>query len=539
MTDNIDPPQRGSASTLPLVVEVGFAGSRRLFDAGVDPKVDPDALDQQVTGHLVDVLRRMPAVLGLDRRHFLCGISQIAIGADTAFTRACARLDIPQQILLPQSPEEYLRASGSDGEADFPGSSLQIARDLLDAPHIVHARVVSDALDRTARFEDVNLEIVRTSAVIVCLLREGADARPGGTVALLNHARLRGRAVLEIRVGESEGKASFSERWHGLEGFSPPVLPREIECAGPPPDGQPDHPVGIVEFTSALKAIASTQARWQRRLFQWIAFVIIGTHVVATVCALGALKMYGTAAIPWLLGAELALLATGFGVHRYLHGSRACQEWAMSRLVAEIARSSDAVGTLPVHLGYLFVLPFPEDVRGMLKTINVLHLRRARSAAAAPWEPTRDGYVESRLGLQSQYHRSTQDRAGRWLRTAHWAFIGFSTAAFVATLAKLLVHLAGIPVPDEHTPLVESALGFAAILFPVLAVSALSLAAAFDVEASFHVSSDMTAFVTAQAQRLRDAASPREFATLLLETERHLVGETAIWYSRRAFTGVA
>ena len=87
------------------------------------------------------------------------------------------------------------------------------------------------------------------------------------------------------------------------------------------------------------------------------------THVMATVLAVLALRLHGGAITLWLLGAELALLATGFLVHQYLHGSDACQAWAISRLLADLARSVSAIGTVRASLDYLFTLPFPPAPR--------------------------------------------------------------------------------------------------------------------------------------------------------------------------------
>jgi hypothetical protein len=72
----------------------------------------------------------------------------------------------------------------------------------------------------------------------------------------------------------------------------------------------------------------------------------------------------------------------------------------------------------------------------------------------------------------------------------------------------------------------------------VLAVAALSLAASLDLEALVHTYSDILAFLEKQEGWLTEAVSEREFAKLALETESHLLGETATWASRRSFKGV-
>jgi len=81
-------------------------------------------------------------------------------------------------------------------------------------------------------------------------------------------------------------------------------------------------------------------------------------------------------------------------------------------------------------------------------------------------------------------------------------------------------------------------LGCFAIIYPVIAVAALSLAAAFDLEAKKHTSEERVAFLERQTGLLESAATAREFAKLLIETESRLLGETVNWHARRSFAGV-
>jgi hypothetical protein len=81
-------------------------------------------------------------------------------------------------------------------------------------------------------------------------------------------------------------------------------------------------------------------------------------------------------------------------------------------------------------------------------------------------------------------------------------------------------------------------LGALAIVMPVLAVGALSLAASFDLEALVHTYGETLEFLEKQVGRLYGASSEREFTRLMLETEASLLGETATWASRRSFKSV-
>jgi hypothetical protein len=82
-------------------------------------------------------------------------------------------------------------------------------------------------------------------------------------------------------------------------------------------------------------------------------------------------------------------------------------------------------------------------------------------------------------------------------------------------------------------------MGTLAIVMPVLAAAALSLAAAMDLEAQEHTYRGMLAFLRQQENNLAAAASEGDCRALVLETDSVLLGETANWFSRRSFSSVA
>jgi hypothetical protein len=107
--------EKSSTTSVPLVVQIGFAGSRRLVDASAFPGVDGEAFERALEDKIVQELKDLPSTLGVGDGYIFCGISQIAIGADTCFARACARLNIPHRIFLPQPRDQYLAAIDEDG----------------------------------------------------------------------------------------------------------------------------------------------------------------------------------------------------------------------------------------------------------------------------------------------------------------------------------------------------------------------------------------------------------------------------------------
>jgi hypothetical protein len=537
---------------LPLALLVGFAGSRRFVR---DDSLSADArtaAEQAIQAHLKSMLEALPRVLGLEAATpntgpvLICGVSSFASGADQMFSRCCQQLGWRQEVLLPQAWAEFLAARNADGVPDFTPAEAAAAQQLFDSPHILDRRVASTALGRHERFEDVNLEISRQADVVICLRREGQSGRRGGTDNLWQESQARQRPCLMIGVSVSpEGQVTFTEEWFHRATFQPPSLPAELRGLGTAATG----PVSLPEYCTALKNFASGQSRWKQNIFRWCAVAIIGTHVGATVLALLAIEFHHKHdlehIVPWLLCVELLLLSAGFLTHSYLHSSRAAPTWAMSRLVAEIARSVLSLKGVPSRLTHLFSLPLPETVQPLLKTLNVLHLAEGQSCATSHWTETRDTYVHGRIddrqkGQLQFYERSTR-RAEGWLHLAHWVFFIASLSAFAATLLKLTLVSETLQwlANEDLRKLTTEVAGFLAVILPLLAVAALSLAASVDLEAQVKIYHKMVHDLQVQKQLLINAASERAFVSQSLETERQLVGETLAWYWRRSFTSVA
>ena len=534
---------------LPCVVQLGFAGSRRLF---ADDPADPTKLARRHTAveqHLIQQLERLRDELRLESNHFLVGISAMACGADTLFSRACRNMSpqpIPQRILLPQHREQFLSAVGSDGIPDFTADERAEVESLLAESHIVQEMVVSHSADRNARFQETNVEILRVSDVIICLLRHDAAGKPGGTNELLERAKQRGTPVLEIRVGLDNGSLTFDERWHNLDADHPFQLPRLPEELAHESVRIAIEPLpSRAEFCKPLEKLVSKQAAFHQKLFKFAAVTIIATHILATLCATLALSLHehgsehGPGPIPLLLVIELLLLGAGFGIHWHLHHSHAARVWALARLVAELARSLRAIGPHHVYLEHLFRLQLPHRFRHLLRTLSALHLRSTWPDRMAAWEPRRDAYLKERVDHQIRFYSDRLPEDERRLRNCQWAFTLCSILAIVATLTKLvcLFQVPDVIESSKETWLVT--LGTLAIVLPVLAVGGLSWAAALDCEARVETFGEALSFLKRQRAFLEQATSATEFNRLLLETETTLLGETANWFSRRSNTGVA
>lgn len=531
-----------SLPSLPLAVHTGFAGARRWWPVG--STADP-AAQQAVAALLEAALAGLPEALGLSSQHFVVGVSQMAVGGDMLFTETCASLGWGQRVLLPQQRDDYLSAEGSKGD-DFSPKQREQARHYLQLPHIIEERVVSDAETRADRFEDTNLAILAASDVLVCLCRDDQVSRVGGTLQLMKRAQARHIPVLELRLRwRDDGSPELEQHWHtkGAARFVPPRLPSTLHSPtimlALPPRQWPD----LQDYATALKTQCSDRAKGQRLGFRWSAGVVVGTHLGATLLAslmVAQLIFMGSAWLVLALIAEIGLLTWGFLIHRQLHKVRHTEDWAMARLCAELCRSTRELGRLYGSLSFLLALPFPSELRPLLRTLEVLQLRSRRGAQQEDWRTDLQRYVTQRLTGSSHltgqiaYYGHEQRRATALAHGAARAFTWLSLAAIATTTIKLALKLLSVDIGHQG-----GWMGVVAIMLPVMAVGGMSIAAALDAEARDHTFAQMRDFLTAQVQRLTQAASQREAMALAVEAETRLLSETLTWYARRVYTGIA
>ena len=262
-------------------------------------------------------------------------------------------------------------------------------------------------------------------------------------------------------------------------------------------------------------------------------------HIAATVLAILAGKLQASWVIA-VLALEVVLLAIGLRTHYVLHRSSAARVWAVTRLLAETMRSLESAAGTDAGLDYPLALPFPADFAPLLRTAAVLQAVRRRTHGDSEWQAQRAQYLGQRLvgarGQLSYFEGAAKSAAAR-LHLAHRCFWLFSSAALLATAAKLLALL-GV-MSDVLATLVGQWSGLFAVALPVAAVGFLSWAAASDLEARAKTYADMHRFLAAQAARLASAGAAREFVQLVRETELRILDENLGWFSRRLFTGVS
>lgn len=546
-------------SGMPCVVQVGFAGPRKVFDSNLSDDKQALFVDK-IQKHLGRCLEAAKEKFGLDDNHFFCGISQIAVGGDMIFAQVLEDRKSLHRVYLPQPLEEYLKATGSKGP-DFEESERKAARTLIGSSNVAQVLVVADSQDRHDRFRQTNAEICRSSDLMICLVLKGADSgKAGGTRELARRTILSKKPCLVVEYEYNEEKMEFSDEWHNLDRAITPSLPSELEHLDL---GQPSHRIPTIdEYCAPLKKMASEQSRAQRKFFQYAAAWVILAHIIATLCATFVVsypKSYDSnekakiadTAEPnptqakkkqnefkkrlvksSFLIAELVLLLLGWWWHRMLHHSHTAVTWATARVVAELSRSIACVYPKHMYLQHLFRLSLPFRFRFLLRTLNVLHLN-STSRNVENWDEVRKGYLTNRIDDQISYYDNANAKDRKWLKLFNGLFLVCTATALLATLSKLLILLFA---PDFG---MDRSLGILAVLLPVLAVGGLSWASALDYQARVETYSESLEFLKRQKQMLATADTEAEFEKLIGETEAVLLGEVSNWFSRRANINVA
>jgi len=535
------PAPASSLLCLPCAVQVGFSGARTLFDRDGRSPAEISQIESAIITELVRELSGLRTALELGPHHFLAAISQIAVGGDTYFTRACgdrATGVALQRIFLPQPPDVYLSAVGSKGP-DFSSSERAVAQELLRLPQIAHIQCVTNADSRHERLQETSHAILDECDVAICLVKPNPEIKPGGSGEFILLASQRKKPLLQIEVAFIEGRPKLTSTWRDLESFAPPALPSELAPLLCPTGSLPD----ASACCTTLKTYFSSRAKRHRHFFERAARRIILTHIAATLCATIALALPHDWVRPLmaLLAAELAFLGWGYRTHHRLHHEKSSHQWAADRLGAEILRSVIALEKTHLHLAHLFRLRLQTEPgwARLFITLNLLQLISTRPNAEVSPQTQAAAYVAERLDRpdvgQIDYYRKHFDHANRLLRRLNGAFALCVGLAVVATAAKLAKVGGGLPGPDW----LGEALGTLAVVFPMLAVGALSWASALDYQARKITYSEMLEFLQKQRSVLLAVSTHRELRKHILETEYRLLGETAEWFARRNVTDVA
>lgn len=444
------------APTFPCVVQVGFAGSRQLFDPPAPNAQMAEQWETQVQQQVETALQQLRKDLNLKDHHFLCGISQIACGADFVFTRACQAQkisnDFHQRIFLPQQVEDYLSAVNLHSVSDFTSAQQNEARHLLASDHVIQQHVVSLSPNRTERFKETNAEILRFSDVVICLLRDNAKSKSGGTEEFLDRAKKSGIPVLEIRILIKDRNPDCQNFWHNKgQSYRPPEIPKSVAQIPLPADVEL-FPRGKEDWGTLRKPF-SEHARQKQKFFTKAAAWIIGTHIFATICATGALALHHNDDLSPkkdMNAAEISALVPRSGTHwdsdnpvakEGFHKAEPVKDDLLKDKAVkdELAKAeltkAELVKDKPVkddpYVTKLIVILLSAEILALIAGFG-MHLRLHHSKAAWIWASSRlvaellrsiQALHPRHVYLEHLFHLSLPDRFRAFLRTLNVQYL--------------------------------------------------------------------------------------------------------------------
>ena len=211
--------------------------------------------------------------------------------------------------------------------------------------------------------------------MLICLLREGASARQGGSLDILEDARKRGWPLLEIRLGVGPGgEPVFREAWRDRENFSSESPPELVDLNVDLPDW-----ADVQALCRPLRDLANRQANWLQALFGACA---AGDAAYAPADdARRLLRSRPTEACCrgcWPSSSSFSPPVSACIISCI---TRRRRERGTARLVAEVGDSISAMMGVAGRLSYLFQLPMPPTLSPLLETLNVAHMHMPNSAS--------------------------------------------------------------------------------------------------------------------------------------------------------------
>lgn len=536
------------------VIQLGFSGSRDLFPGISDPLRRArltQALTAQVAQKLSE-LRNRPE-LHLHEGHVLVGIAQMAVGGDWAFADACEQAGILLRVFLPQPRDEFL--AGKEARPpfadDFTPAQREQATQRLQRAGVVQQRVVSMASERTARFVETDVEILRAADIAVILQPKHADGlgKPGSTNEFAEQALRGGKPLyaLTFWIDENQQLHVYDELRYPRDRHWPaPRLPAVV----------PEPALGLDELAPRVAAECSALAQQSRAQCERDSARRVLLHIglmllVSTVLLL--IHLFGDRVdqnLAWLVSLVAGLLVVPAAILVWRAFSMKApasamhrQRWTDLHLAAELARSALALSPVaadgadgrvasagqPHDLAFLLRPTLPSEHRALAQALAIAHLRRMRTEKPVPWEESRDRYVRERLEQpatgQLAFYRERLEQIRCHVRAVS---IQAGLLGGFATLVVLAVLL--LPVPALA---LAAALSRLALLLILVALVLQAQRCVLKHRLRVSAGSELLKQLESLAQRLQRAPSECEFLVLQNETESLLLAATLDWYRWR------
>lgn len=481
---------------LPIFHVVGFTGHRHIGDPEAAARAIQAALET-LTGELAGEW---------------IALSSVAEGSDQLFVREARARGLAWHAVLPLPRSEFAQ--------DFAPQEWRHVQQLLTEGE--HVRVIAENGGREDAYLDCGMETVDGADVLLALW-DGEPARgKGGTAEVVDYARRLEKPLIIIDAGTYTARRENFDRLrrtnsalHHLN-----ALPQHAGY-GENPFKAPD---AIFAFQQKCDYAASHGAPQFRRL-------IVGTvmlHVLATLVAAAGLS-YGLhwLVLPWL---KFLCLAGALAVAVILRRHHSHHGWVQCRLAAEFCRSALSTWGLP-RAAPLFEDLETASVRGLTRSLHILHLRSA-AAAAISMEEFRTTYLEKRVEDQLAYYRRQENRALPLFNRLKAGFWIATIVALLSTLAYALCRTAELRVPHA---IAENFFYFLPISLPVAAAALISLISINDLQRRVARYREMQLTLAESRNRLLYCRTWNSLERVVLRTEHALLQEVLEWHSLTTF----
>jgi conflict system pore-forming effector with SLATT domain len=505
---------------------VGFSGKRQLGR--------PEAVGKVIQ----DVLRDLQKVS--DQR--LVGISSAAIGSDLLFVDELVRAAIPWICVLPFPQGSFFN------ELDFPDAEIreiarqkiQYAADCEVTGSLNDSAAVNESTWRRNRFADAGYRCLEQSDVMIMIVSEADPIKRGGTMELLQRARLGSKPLILVDPDSWEVRR---ENWppdthdplvEHLSQVVPGTLsPAEIRLV-PTPAARP-----IAELRSGF----AREARKHVPKIRWKATAVVILDALAAIITAavfllvrpqlaGALdfsfsRWKPTYAFMQILEMSAFLfVTTGSLFLVWLVMRRPEIEAANYRFAAEITRSALATWKIP-RVSTRLVRTLPHEFKRFGRNLALFQrLDPGRpqaideSLAGLPRSLAND-YADNRILPQIDYYRREYNKARRRAGLAETAGLILSAIAVVS---------AGILAFGHAEESGRALWGFAKLVAATAAPAAVSLLVIHEVKRRQTRYAETADELTRLDREIRQIDSFAELIELATALEQTLLGECFDWW---------
>jgi hypothetical protein len=423
------------AIRLPSVLAIGFTGHRSL--------PDETKSRESIRGFLREQKARTSAIV--------YGVSSAAAGGDLLFAECCLELEIPLQVLLPLSKEEFRK--------DFDEATWLRAEQVMSKA--ISVEVTGDRESRNKAYYECGIETVQQSQLMITLWDGEPSRGMGGTQEIKEFAEQMGKPVIWIH--------SVTGTIQVLNGPALEELERMQDAELDFLNGLPD--AGVAQSSNSRTELAEA---WLKKTDE------NANRSAPQVRRLSSIPIAYTAAAAFFSGAGLKMphpetwlaIGTGLGITAaalpfVLRLDQRQMLWARTRTAAEVCRSVLALWAAPVQDEVIGPEIVPE-LAGMLRSLKLLKALDS-SLNAISLDEFKARYRKERVADQIGYFSGNAERSAR--RGKKYRVFSLFCIGLAIVIAGI-VFVIGMKFKQAHLAPVQNWLSVAVSAFFQLATIA-------------------------------------------------------------------